>query len=487
MILVVTCLTVATFFYFITKRPLPIVVWVSFTLALTYYNPTHIQQHIDASTHRLSYKANWGSTFINRNSHIFTASNVSNLQSYLKSSNDSVRVAGSMHSYSPLVKSQNIIDVHHLNKILMYNGTHVRCQAGATIGKVQKFLSQYDKTLRGIGSITAQTVSGGFSTSLSGIERRGFSEFATAAKTLDYAGNTVEWSDLYYLRDSMGLLGVLIELEFEVFDNRQLDYTSERKPLSELSSSHADAFDSVLTFYSDFSSILTVSYTLHNESDPIQSVKSMSKITRELIDYVVIPITFWVPMHALHWAFESSIVPDGPQQLATIGHDAPVHGAIFIDYRIPIDKCASFVEAMPKQDGFIRIKILNARSDACLANKESVCKVELYVPQHKKVKTYEELARQYGGYSHWGKLYKGNITKQFETFECYSDFENIRRQQDPVGRFKNDYLKGHSPVYWHGGYRLWAFHILIPLFFGVQIWTCAKCCRHKQPRGYQKI
>jgi len=486
MILVVTCLTLATFFYGVTKRPLPIVVWVLFTLALTYYNPTHVQPYIDVSSDRLSYEANWGSTFENRNPSVFIATNVTHLQTYLKSSNISVRVAGSMHSYSPLVKSQHIIDIHHLNKILMYNGTHVRVQAGASIGKVQTFLSHYGKTLRGIGSITAQTVSGGFSTSLAGIERRGFSEFATAAKTLDYAGNIVEWSDLYYLRDSMGLLGVLIELVLQVFDNRQLDFKVARKPLSELSGSAADAFDSVLTFHSDFSSILTVSYTLHNETMPVRPVKRMSRVMRELIDYVVIPITFWVPMHALHWAFESSIVPEF-EQLATIGHDAPVHGAIFIDYRIPTDKCASFVESMPKQDGFIRIKILNARSDACLANTESVCKVELYIPQHTRAKTYEALARQYGGYSHWGKLYTGNITKQFETFECYSNFEIIRRQQDPIGRFQNAYLKGHPPVYWHGGYRLWAFHVLIPLFFGIQIWTCAQCCIRTRPVGYQKL
>lgn len=386
-----------------------------------------------------------------------------------------VRVAGSMHSYSPLVKSQHIIDIRNLNNIIMYNGSHVRCQAGATIGKVQNFLKQYGKTLRGIGSVTAQTVSGGFSTSLAGIERRGFSEFATAAKTLDYVGNIVEWSDLYFLRDSMGLMGVIIEIEFEIFDNQDFEFNIERKTLEELAFNNADAFDSVLTFYSNKRSILTVSYTSNNETTPIRPVEVMPKITRELIDYVVVPLTFWIPMHRLFWAFEYSIVPDFTQ-LATIGHDAPVHGSIFVDYRIPIDNCAEFVRAMPKQDGFIRIKLLNERSDACLANSKAACKVELYIPQHKNVRTYEELSRQYGGYSHWGKLYKGDITKQFDTFNCYTEFELLRKKQDPIGRFKNDYLKGKPPVYWTGGYRLWAFHILTPLFFGIQIWTWVQCC-----------
>lgn len=491
MILVAVIMTIVSFSYIIAKKPFHIILWVSFLLALTYYNPNHVQRFLDISGNHFSYETNWGSTFTNHNPHVFKAKNVSHLQKYLSSSSIPVRVTGSMHSYSPLLKSKTLIDIRQLNQILHYNRTHIRAQAGAKISQLQKFLSKYHKTLRGIGSITQQTLAGGFSTSLAGIEMRGFSEFATSAKTLNALGNIVEWDDLYYLRDSMGLMGIIIELEFEVFDNHLFAHSVQRKPLEKLFENEADAFDSILTFYSDRKNVLTVSYKSIDTPIPIKSVEKMPTLLKEMVDYVVTPITFWIPVHSLFWALESSIIPDF-EQLATIAHDVALHGYMFLDYRIPIEKCIDFFTSMSKQDGFVRIKLLNARSDTCLAYTKKSCKVELYIPQHNSIKTYESLARRFGGYSHWGKYYKGNITKQFETFECFEEFERIRVQQDPNGRFKNDYLHGKDDQYWHGGNRLWLFHLLMPFFFIIQFWTCydsCKCCRLRcnTKHSYQPI
>jgi len=484
MILVVIILCIVSFSYIVARRPLSIFLWVSFTLALTYYNPNHIQRFLDISGYHFSYETNWGSTFKNKNPDVFKAKNIKHLQDYLSSTSNPVRVTGSMHSYSPLVHSKSIIDIRGLRQVLSYNGTHIRAQAGAKIGELQKYLSKYDKTLRGIGSITAQTLAGGFSTSLAGIEMCSFSEFATYAKTLDAKGQIVEWNDLYYLRDSMGLMGVLVELEFKVFDNHVFSHKTERRPLENLFDGNYDAFDSVLTFYSDHKNILTVTYEADRTPARIKPVNKQSIFIHELNDYVIAPINFWIPTHSFFGVFESSTEPEF-EQLATIAHDAPLNGYIFIDYRIPIEKCIDFFKEMKKQDGFLRIKLLNARKDACLAYTKKSCKVELYVPQHNSVKTYEDLARKFGGYSHWGKFYKGNITKQFETFDCFNDFEKLRQKQDPTDRFKNGYLHGESFVYWYGGNRLWLYHILIPVFFIVQIWTCIDACDYCRKCKYK--
>lgn len=490
MILAILVPILACFSYIAANRPLPILVWVTFPLALTFYNPNHLQQFIHVSDYHFSYNANWGSTFENKDVKVFEANNVTHLQTYLSNTDHLVRVTGSMHSYSPLVHTNTIIDISKLDDILWYNGTHIRSQAGATIGKLQTYLTQYHKTLRGIGSITAQTLAGGFSTSLAGIELCSFSEFATYAMTLDANGQPVEWHDLFFLRDSMGLMGVIIELEFEVFDNHAFSHTSQYRSLEHLFDGSYDAFDSILTFYSNREKIWSVTYHSNNTLVPIQPVEELSMFTRELIDLVVTPIIFWIPMHVFFGVVETSITPDY-EQLSTIGHDAPTHGYVFIDYRIPLSNCTKFVSAMEKQDGFIRIKLLNARSDTCLAYSQKTCKVELYIPQHTRIKTYEPLARKFGGYSHWGKYYRGNITAQFETFECFDQFEQVRLQQDPTSRFKNSYLHGEPFEYWHGQYRLWLFYTLTPLFFIIQIWTCVyacHCCRtSEQPKGYVMV
>ena len=179
MIVAILVPILASFTYIAANRPFPILVWVAFPLALTLYNPNHLQQFIHISDYHFSYNVNWGSTFENKDVNVFEANNVTHLQTYLSNTDHPVRVTGSMHSYSPLVHTKTIIDISKLDDILWYNGTHIRSQAGATIGKLQTYLTQYHKTLRGIGSITAQTLAGGFSTSLSGIELCSFSQFTT--------------------------------------------------------------------------------------------------------------------------------------------------------------------------------------------------------------------------------------------------------------------------------------------------------------------
>ena len=242
--------------------------WVLYFLLLTFYNPQHEQSILDISSARVSYHVNWGSTVVNQFSEVITITNISSLQTFLRSTTGGVRPAGSMHSFSPLVSSlgsEYVIDIRALDQVVFYNGSHIRVQAGAVIEKIQEYLALHGKTFRGIGSYTGQTLAGGFSTSLAGIEMVSFSEFVTWAKTVNAMGDIVEWNDLYYLKDSMGMMGIIIELEFQVFDNYYLEPTIHDLTIDNLMSTafngNFDAFDSILTPYFDESTnILAVSY-----------------------------------------------------------------------------------------------------------------------------------------------------------------------------------------------------------------------------------
>ncbi|KAJ1467141.1 hypothetical protein T484DRAFT_2389454 [Baffinella frigidus] len=318
----------------------------------------------------------------------------------MRTTTGNMRPAGSMHSYSPLVSAlgcRYVLDIRQLDQIVFFNGSHVRARAGATIESIQKHLAIHQKTFRGIGSYTGQTLAGGFSTSLAGIEMVAFSQFATWAKTVNAFGDIVEWNDLYYLRDSMGMMGVIVELEFQVFDNYDFAATVHSSSVEDLLSigtaANVDAFDSITTLYADHTSIKSVSYQRVGGPTSIRDDGAkVSDSVLNLIDYFVNPLSFVVPFHNFVPLVEPNIVNKN-EQLATIARDTHVFGLTFLDYRIPRSNCTAFFSSLVAnpQDGIVRIKLLDSRDDTCLAYNQAMCKIELYVPAHKTVITYEKI------------------------------------------------------------------------------------------------
>jgi len=472
--------------------------WVLYFLLLTFYNPQHEQSILDISSARVSYHVNWGSTVVNQFSEVITITNISSLQTFLRSTTGGVRPAGSMHSFSPLVSSlgsEYVIDIRALDQVVFYNGSHIRVQAGAVIEEVQEYLALHGKTFRGIGSYTGQTLAGGFSTSLAGIEMVSFSEFVTWAKTVNAMGDIVEWNDLYYLKDSMGMMGIIIELEFQVFDNYYLEPTIYDLTVDNLISTafngNFDAFDSILTPYFDESTnILAVSYMKTRDiTRVLDAPVKVDDSVLTLNDYFISPLSFIIPFYYFYPIMKTSIL-NYHEQLATIARDTHIFGLVFIDYRIPRVHCKEFLSHVIEnpQDAIVRVKVLNHREDACLAYKGQTCKIEMYVPSHRDIKTYEKIAWEYGGYSHWGKYFRGNVTDQFQQFSCWPEFERRRKLEDPTDRFLNSFLRGEDYKYWHGGHRLWIYYVVFIVIFGLQpIWCCYSCVTNiKKRRSHVK-
>jgi hypothetical protein len=484
-----------------TSRPFWISVllgWLLFFMLLVFYNPQHMQAILNISSARVAYDVNWASTVVNHDFVTIVASDVEHLQEFMRTTTGGVRPVGSMHSFSPVVSTLGcayVIDIRQLHEVVFLNSSHIRVGAGATIESVQKHLAVHNKTLRGIGSYTGQTLAGGFSTSLAGTEMVSFSSFATWGKTINGLGETIEWNDLYFLRDSMGMMGIIVELEFAVFDNYYLRPTLREVSLDDLISvgfsENIDAFDSITSFYADHQRIKTVSYT--KNSEPGVAVLDIGAKTDanelSLIDYFVSPVSFIVPFYIFLPMMDGIRVHED-EQLATMTLDTHLFGLVFLDYRIPRSNCTAFFKRILRdpQDGIVRIKVLESRDDTCLAYTGDTCKIELYVPAHKHIKTYEHLAWEYGGYCHWGKYFRGNISEQLEQFSCWPEFERLRKIQDPDDRFLNSYLKGNDYQYWHGGDRLWVFYIcLVYLVVVAPMWFLCQCVQGMRHRKNKDI
>ena len=75
---------------------------------------------------------------------------------------------------------------------------------------------------------------GAFSTSLSGIETVSFTEFVEEIEYVTPDG-VFRTRDLYHLKDSMGMVGIITEMTVRIFPNRVVEFHSEfRLPLDEV-------------------------------------------------------------------------------------------------------------------------------------------------------------------------------------------------------------------------------------------------------------
>lgn len=137
-----------------------------------------------------------------------------------------LRVAGSRHSWSPLIQTNGILllldrlaDV----KVMHAAGrTVVKAQGGCPIWKVLEALNEHGLTLPSVGLIAAQTVAGAISTGTHGSGRSSLSHYVQEVRLACYQedGSTprivtiAAGPELQAARCSLGCLGVIVEVTF---------------------------------------------------------------------------------------------------------------------------------------------------------------------------------------------------------------------------------------------------------------------------------
>ena len=386
-----------------------------------FYSPSHFSWTPLPSLHDVSYSYDWSNSYE-------TGSKVH----YKKwdTLSPPYRVAGSMHSVSPLV-SDTILVVP--SGIIESNTTHVRAYAGTRLEDIQKHIKPY--TMRGIGSILKQTLGGAFSTSLSGIETVSFTEFVEEI-VYETPSGVHRSRDLYHLKDTMGMVGIITEMTVRIFPNRNVEFHSEfRVPKKDVHLiSGYDVVDTILLG----EELHVVTY---NVTEVTNETRSRPSGVAFLWDLFGLPLL--IPSSIRRSFVKGSL--KSKQDLRTIGADAAMYGSMFVDYRIPLENCSAFLNITT--DAIVRVKYLQPRSDACLSYSGPTCKVELYYTRFENAVLFDDEAYVLGGYPHWGKLTE-NVTRFLDRFSCFKDV--------PVqSMFLNGYLKGDAFTAWDGSHRVW--------------------------------
>jgi hypothetical protein len=367
------------------------------------------------------------------------------------------RVAGSMHSVSPLV-SDTILVVP--SGIIEFNSTHVRAYAGTRLEDIQKHISPY--TMRGIGSIIKQTLGGSFSTSLSGIETVSFTQFVEEIEYVTPDG-VFRTRDLYHFKDSMGMTGIITEMTVRIFPNRNIEFHSQfRLPLNDVHKiAGYDVLDSIL-----------VDNELHVVTYNVTEVTTdtMGRPSGVAFFWDLFGLPLLLPYSIRRSVIKSSL--KSKQDLRTVGAKEAIYGSVFAEFRIPLENCSDFLQL--DTEAITRVKYLQPRSDACLSYSGPTCKVELYYTRFQEPVLFDDMAYALGGYPHWGKLSK-NVSRFIHRFPCYKDV--------PVhDAFLNGYLKGDTFTPWNGAHRVWWTRLWQAVALGYIVWYIYTLARYTEYR-----
>lgn len=420
-----------------------------------FFSPTHFSTTPFPSFHDVSYGYDWSNSYSNEGTVYSTDT--------WKTLHPPVRVAGSMHSVSKLV-TDTVITVP--SGILSINNTHVTALAGTRIKTIQKAIAPY--TLRGIGSIVGQTLGGAFSTSLAGIEGVSFTQFVTEI-VYETPDGVTRTDDLYLLKDTMGMVGIIHEMTLQIFPNRDIVFFSEFE--LEYNDVHT------LTEYDIVDSIVTnnkLRVITYNVSDVTNET-----LARPTMFYAFLWDLFGLPL-LIPVGMQRSTIANSLQtthDLHTVGAAAPLYGTMFVAYSIPMENCSSFLHTL-SSDNIVRVKQLRPRDDACLSYTGHMCRVELYYPRFGKSILYDAEAMRYGGFPHWGKL-TSNVSAFLHTFPCFKDV--------PVQpSFVNGYLKGEPFTPWDGAHRIWwtrTWQIIVLLWIPYRVYDY--CAHARQERSFK--
>ena len=164
----------------------------------------------------------------------------------------SIRVVASRHGWSDGIKTVGLsIDLRHLDHVRINEAAQtVTVGAGCKIKHLLRQLKPCGLTLPSVGLIDEQTVAGATANATHGSGKHSLSHYVRSVRVAHFHGRTGEapitkldsGKELQTARCSLGLLGVVVEIEFEV----RSEYRIQEHVL------HHDSLASVLAAESEF-------------------------------------------------------------------------------------------------------------------------------------------------------------------------------------------------------------------------------------------
>ena len=426
---------------------------------------------------------NWAGTVRARPRNLYAPRSVEELQGIIAgaSGNQRIRMAGSGHSFTPIVPSDDILLLPHdfgdgandSDAAIGIDSTRMvaRIPAGMVLHEVNQRLAAAGFALANMGDITAQTMAGSISTSTHGTgsaftglagQVAGFS-LVTADGELRECSPTQN-EDIWRLgRVGLGALGILTHIDMRIVPAFRLHAVEEPRRLDAV----LGDFDSIVAKADHFEFYWVPhtrwALTKHNTrtDEPAQPrtafAKWMSKTVLENYAFgAVCAVGRAVP--PLIPRLATALPSSGRTEFVEASHDVFATRRLVkfheMEYSIPRARLAEAMNAIVEMVQRERLRIsfpvevrTTAPDDVALSTsygrESAYIAVHMYkgMPYERYFRLVEAIVAPLEGRPHWGKIHFLSANELAPRYERFTEFIELRERLDPQRRFVNDYVE----------------------------------------------
>jgi L-gulono-1,4-lactone dehydrogenase len=386
-----------------------------------------------------------------------------------------VRAVGSGHSFTDVAATDGVaIDLSGWTGIVDADTTSglVTVRAGTTLRDLNAALDRLGLAMTNLGDIDAQTLAGAVSTGTHGTGAR-YGGIATQIAALDLVladGSQVSCSatehpDLFAAaRIGLGALGVLSTVTLRCEPSFVLSADERPEPLDELLGrfdEQAAAHDHFEFHWFPYGGNALVKR--NNRLPPGTPPRPLSPL-RQFVEYELVENTALAGLCRLGRAMPRLVPPlhravdrvMSPRTYADFSHRVFVSTRrvrfVEAEYAIPreslLDVLTELRAEIPKLPDPVMFPLeirVAAADDIWLstAHGRDTAYIAIHqylgMPYRRYFDAFESIARTVGGRPHWGKLHTLDATRLTELYPRFADFQRIRTEVDPHGRFANPY------------------------------------------------
>lgn len=385
-----------------------------------------------------------------------------------------VRVAGSGHSFTPIVQSNDVLisleEMQGLEAIDAGRGT-VTVLGGTVLKNLGNLLFEHGLAQENLGDIDAQSISGAISTGTHGTGVR-FGTLSTQVEGLTLvtaAGEILECSPerepgvFKAAQVSLGTLGVIAKVKLRVVPAKRMRYQGQRKQLADCLA-HLEQYrqeNSHFEFYwFPYTGGVQVKF-LNETTEPLSRSTLWGNFNKVVLENYV----YWLLSEACR-RFPSlckTVCHISAQSLASIDEVNYSHRLFTtprmvrfqeMEYNIPAEHTVAVIHEIQEcieQHQFqvhfpLECRFVHA-DDIWLSpayqRDSAYIAVHMYrgMPYRSYFYHIEEIFKRYHGRPHWGKMHTRTARELAALYPRWHDFRRVRAALDPRGVFLNSYLR----------------------------------------------
>ncbi len=374
---------------------------------------------------------------------------------------DELRAAGSGHSFSPLVATdETLVSLEEYTGVVSVDEDEGKgtARTGTVLAEFNTEIADHGLAMENLGDVDRQTVSGAVSTGTHGTGQ--FGVIATQLSeaemvTADGSVRTFSRGDDEFgaAQVSLGALGVLTELEFDLVPSYGLELVRRKESLEDcLSNFHGYVEQNRNFEFFWFPNTRTAITKRLNEA-PSEELRRSDGKFENVAWKAACEVSRVLPSK-----YSSRVAASVIEEERMVGPSHEVYPfpreVRFneTEYGVPADRAVEafrdIKEVVEEGDAAFPVEFRYVEGDE-IPLSPAHGRDTVFIAVHKYHKkpyreTFEacqEVFREYGGRPHWGKMHFLSSDELREMYPEWDAFQDVREELDPGGVFLNEHLR----------------------------------------------